>query len=789
MRTLPSEVAHGSGGAESIATAGDAYDWLLSPFGSETWIVSDIRPGSTVEIKFEALIGVGKRLTDPEYAHLLTTIREVVAHARTGPFATIDSGHTQAKIARKLILLVQWMTLRNIDRFDQLTIQDFLDYRDASVLGTANLLNAPERIRSAAEALQRAGSLPTAGSGSNTRLNRSSILETAGLNPSYCTPEMARELDIISRASGLYMVPASASAAGYEPLPFTRKSAAGIRALLHSWSYLWDLRRYLTEDRLTFNPFATQSAVKMAAARAAEAGRTPTIPVDRAMPIIDMSLRWVLDYADDLLNLRDQLLGAGAGFESSGYARTKYLASLRALATNFRPTSHGPGQPWPLHPTLKPVAGGLDLNTAINYYLPAACMIVICTFSARRHEEVAGLCSGVDKPVISGELGERWLHVWIEKTLLDWDKIPVPEAVARAVAVLERWSLPARELTKTEELFQYPRFIPGETASFRGQVSVPAFAAFLPIPDGKSGPWHLTPHQLRRFFAMVYLWRYEYGELSALSWMLRHFNLEMTRLYATEAERGAIFSEVQAHHSFTILTEIAMRDRPAGGAFGVRFRAAIDRQVAQIRKRVEVVLPSRLPSKLAEHTRRTGTPMRPTSWGFSASGAAALDQDPRDEADGLSLPSAAVDESAEHHSDVVVSADGDARIVNHHRERVERLVRTFIRRMKLRLRPLAWGYCACGSTRAQTALAECRRGTEDPDALGPDEARASLDVCANCPFLATSPCFASVWRDGIAALETTAANPLAGPIIESASRARLHVIRPFAATQVFTSSV
>lgn len=72
--------------------------------------------------------------------------------------------------------------------------------------------------------------------------------------------------------------------------------------------------------------------------------------------------------------------------------------------------------------------------------------------------------------------------------------------------------------------------------SFAGMVGMP------PLPDGSQ--WSFTPHQLRRFFAITYYYRFRDRSLTALSHYLRHNNPDSTRTYITEAKMGGLLKMV-----------------------------------------------------------------------------------------------------------------------------------------------------------------------------------------------------------------------------------------------------
>jgi hypothetical protein len=175
-------------------------------------------------------------------------------------------------------------------------------------------------------------------------------------------------------------------------------------------------------------------------------------------------------------------------------------------------------------------------------------MIVIAAFSARRREEIESLRDGC----ITHVDGEPWLETWIEKTIRDLDKIPVPKSVERAVEVLSWLSAMYRQRTGERWLFHFddraqigPVDVP-RMARFNIYRSLSRFAQFVrlpPLPDGTQ--WDPKSHQFRRFFGVTYYHRFRFPHLTALSNFYRHFDPDQTRRYVTEAARGGFLRQAE----------------------------------------------------------------------------------------------------------------------------------------------------------------------------------------------------------------------------------------------------
>lgn len=102
---------------------------------------------------------------------------------------------------------------------------------------------------------------------------------------------------------------------------------------------------------------------------------------------------------------------------------------------------------------------------------------------------------------------------WIEKTLQCWDRIPVPRIVTKAVEVLETASEEIRLETGSRKLFQYKQFAGEPVFNLGFQKGLNEFAIHVKVPPLEDGSdWLFKPHQFRRFFSLLYMYRYQYGQ-------------------------------------------------------------------------------------------------------------------------------------------------------------------------------------------------------------------------------------------------------------------------------------
>jgi len=467
-----------------------------------------------------------------------------------------NDGLTTALDLNNLLTLMRWRLDRGLARMEHLSLDWFEEY--CGILSTAGALGlVPSEARMRAYLVEvTAGRIdfPTRRKGCKLYIDIKRVCATLGFSNSRQLSSAAREaLRSAVGAKGLSIKGLDSAArregavSGGDGL--TTLSVTRMAPLLAVWERLYALRHRMAHDPLGFDPFeAGSTPYRLAQSLGARLpGRTPTLPAEQSCFLVDRALRWVLAYADDLKTLHQSLHADFDPGPSSWSRAHSAVVALEAAMSKFKPihiASGAPGAPWPLakrtgvatHCSTS-ASGELPLHTVYLELLPAAVAIVIATFAARRREELESLRPGC---IVRGEGGEAWLRTWIGKSGGSVELIPVPEVVAKAVDVLD-W-LGKTDQGEQEWLFDLPRLL-----SAKGRVrfslirKLDPFASFVGMPPGPDGrPWPLTPHQLRRFFAITYYWRYRYPSLTALSDFLRHNDPDITRRYITETAGGGL---------------------------------------------------------------------------------------------------------------------------------------------------------------------------------------------------------------------------------------------------------
>lgn len=329
------------------------------------------------------------------------------------------------------------------------------------------------------------------------------------------------------------------------------RSARTIEGLLEPWDVLSHLSEagLLAHDLLQIRPFAATSMRSVANAIGRGRNRTETLLPPDFLRLLEVAAKWVVDYADHVLDAYAVLTDPEKLDAKSGSKRARQ--DLSAVLNAKAPAGFPPiWLSW--RPSLE-MPDALCASDAVKH-LMTACAILIGGFGARRAGEITSVKAGC----IAEEVpGVSELSIYIEKTLRDLDRIPVPAVVKSAVAILEKLTTETRRITGEDWLFRIIRTTDGGAdrmfASFRLDRQMNAFAAIagLPLPEGWA-EWRLKPHQLRRGFAICYYHGFLMSSLDALSRFLRHYDPEMTRIYVTEVLAGAmgrLREQIQSRHA------------------------------------------------------------------------------------------------------------------------------------------------------------------------------------------------------------------------------------------------
>ena len=541
--------------------------WLRSAYSDPVWTVAGTRdPDRTATIDFRLRLADGRYLIDAD--RLYATVKEYAWWVRDPRYSRIDDALTHSIMVANLMNLAHALSLRGTASFAHLQPYDLEQLIEDCRYGADAVLQASERVDAYLQELRVAneadpkpfGGLPRyigPSTGRPTNRVHSEQVVAACHLPSSASrlPRVAALIARAAEANGL--TTSSGTAKGVAPL--SNVTVQAVQRWLDPLEQLHAMRRKIDAEAIAFRPFP-RGAARVAAVKGVGTERTPTPPPTLALHLLEHSARWIFDHgptlAEDAADRRDVL----------------------RMAT--------------------------------------ACWITIAAFSARRAGEIDDLREGCLR---GDDVSGWWLHVYIEKTLQRKEWIPVPSLVAWAVEQMSSISAAARQDTGTDRLFQWRRR-DGRVMRLDIDRRLDDFAATVGVPlrrprGAPAVAWHWHPHQFRRFFAVLYFYRFEGATIEALSHHLRHFSLEMTKRYVTQdPEVAALWTDVEWGYAGHVARSIVAGERSVSGAAGERLKKVARRLVDVFRRRLQVASPERVSASLALVMQRQGMVLTPKPW-------------------------------------------------------------------------------------------------------------------------------------------------------------------------------
>lgn len=556
---------------ESVLADYDVPPWLIS--GSlldDEWVIQTEDPNgrrfTQIPIKFSVPIAPGNiRLTDPSHQHDLLTCKLYILHGLDANHGWTTSAITMRASFRALLDLIRWREHVGLHRMSELGRSWYSLFHETLRYGRSALLPYSDRMREYIAAV-RSGTLTLPVEGKIPRVLTNSVAAELGLiSFLQCPTETIQLFDEFlktdypecNRQRERKRVPKDLALSGQtegrgrlpsapEEIDHIGDSRATI--LLQPWDILWRLRHHMEHDPISFRAFSPTERVS-AVARALtrkRANRTPVPPAHQTCFLIDASLKLIADNFETVSTLlqliREAYVDHPCSDRNSYLPRDEYLDEgvncllggldgdrLRNLQFHKR---YSWRQEWRGQQRDLP-----DLRQLLFSILPAACAVVVAAFTARRSVEIQSLKEGC---ISRNAEGDPSLTCWIEKSSRQFEIIPVPESVIKAIELLSVLSRGAREKNNSKWLFEFMELDGSDgNVNFDLNISIRALASYVNVPTLPDGThWQFRSHQFRTFFATVYFYRFHYPSLTALSYFLFHFDPDQTKRYCTDVLRG-----------------------------------------------------------------------------------------------------------------------------------------------------------------------------------------------------------------------------------------------------------
>lgn len=554
-------------------------EWLSEALDDQWVVRGDHDEYAT--ILFNEVMPDGYALNHPRHTLLLKTTQSLIVASREGPFAFTQSPKVLARVARSIIGFGAWCNMENIERFENVTPDDIARFVSLAATGYERTMQTVRRIQDATDALRSAVGVP---------VPLALALQHAGI-PSNLRSKIPRALEAYYHMN--YPLALETVSARTETKQTLTKGT--LYQKFFPLDMLWQCRKSIS-SALVFEPFPA-GVWSVAESLGKDNGHTKTMPVNVCFHILAAAVNWVT-LGNALLRLMHETSRDPSKAEEACLQFSKRHANeLCGVSLSTRKL----GSPYIVHP-----------KTACITYLPTAVYIIIAAFTARRDIEISKLSAG---SVTGNSESGWWLKSYIAKTLRRDDFTPCPEIVKAAVCLMEKIGREVRQEHAISLLF----VVPGDAnnCSYRRcAIDINLFARLVQTPkvmiEEILTDWKFSPHQFRRAFAVLFVWRFEYANIGALSYQLRHFNIDMTLNYVRDAELSSLIGE--EYHKLTLekMRSYANGPEKPCGIFGNVLKKFIQR----FRNTISMTDEAGLERKLVEFVEQRKLRLRATPWGY-----------------------------------------------------------------------------------------------------------------------------------------------------------------------------
>ncbi|NTG00858.1 hypothetical protein G6L33_11485 [Agrobacterium rhizogenes] len=509
--------------------------WLGSPYETHEWIFRDgTGEGKDETVRFDVPMADGRSLI--EHPDLYATFKELVFWLRAGNYTRIDDGGRHVQYAKTLLRICYGMTVRGFHSFASLTSFDIDMLCEEAAMGSDSLLRASAIVKEKLGAYSSWDGVPNT-LAKNKRFNIGAIRLAFNLPKKWAATEVNSEVKVATaRLNGEL----KQSVADLKEDPITVQNIQLVTTLFDA---LYALRHYIEAPTIKFRPFP-EGPAKRADNLGARTTRTPIAPPLLTMNLLEQSVRFVANNSDAVL--------------------AAYKANLDARVNGEVDRSDAEV----LRPRVSQIA--------------VACFILIAAFTARRTDEIKML----ERSCLEGnDVDGWWMKCYIEKTQRTRSWIPIPSIVARAVQVLSSFNADAEgggDGDPNALLFSYLDPVSAKIVDLAPEGKINDFARSVGAVEytndnGDTLSWHWQPRQFRRFFAVLYIWRYK-GKFESLSHHLRHFNLEMTNDYVTlDPENAREWSREVWNFRVEIIKDLVSGESVYTGPMGERLNNLVKR--------------------------------------------------------------------------------------------------------------------------------------------------------------------------------------------------------------------
>lgn len=322
-----------------------------------------------------------------------------------------------------------------------------------------------------------------------------------------------------------------------------------IRNLLSCFNHLYLMSGDI--DKLSFLPFtATRETSLKYAQKKSE--RTANLGIEIATHMLGKAFEWIYQHGPSLVSIlesvREQYLNGNVRFRDNLLRNHNPFHELASALNIPLPNSWSSKD----HPLFRK-----EYNYPVDRLIGAlqgACAVAIAGLNARRSAEVANSEIGLRGKdlLVDTESGLHMINFYIEKSYQERHTFYISKVTFDAFNLLMRLNRSCLPFDHDPDLLENGSlFDCGGWRNRNGPRGPFAFVfakakqqnrsiySFLSFLDDEYKDVDIKTHMWRRFFGLIYIYRYDHSTLQSLSQHLRHMFISRTMIYVTDNDARA----------------------------------------------------------------------------------------------------------------------------------------------------------------------------------------------------------------------------------------------------------
>ncbi|TAW57585.1 site-specific integrase [Rhizobium ruizarguesonis] len=537
--------------------------WLNSRYEDDGWWIADTRgEGKPRYFSFRVLLPNGRLLTDEP--KLYATVKETGFWLREGNYTRIEDAERHYLYLTTLAQMAYGVVARGHSSFHRLS-SDALDKMcEDSAHGKEALTAAPKLLRTALAQYGTWSDIPD-------RYKGKAALKLQPLLADHHLPTNwgRRSLKAVLEATKIRLDGGTSLAE-----PVRDVTVQNVQLVTTLFEAMFFLRHVMAAPSLAFLPF-TEGAFQRARSLGATTEPTPIAPPELVFKFLSGCASYLQRNAREVVS--------------------RYREILAARGT----------------PAWDKQAAGTCKSEAL--LIASSCFVLIAAFTARRLEEIKKLKRNC---LAGNDQDGWWLNVYIQKSEKKWTWIPIPQIVARAVETLRAFD--EDRASDSDLLFYFTDLKSGERRKIKAEERINVTARMVGAEAyqdklGETRAWHWTTRQFRRFFAVLYIYRW-YGKKETIAHHLRHYDLETANDYLRlDAETSATWLKEMENYKLFLAERIAANDDSVTGGMGERLKKYAAKVRRMLDQNVKVV-PEGMVSAILRTMSRNHLVLTPKMW-------------------------------------------------------------------------------------------------------------------------------------------------------------------------------